>query len=273
MGKPVFGKDYDDSDQMIISAARQIKDSDVIYTGVGFPIEAAVLAKNLHAPRCTIFLENGIIRSSLFRLPRTTDTMESQLCAEQLTGLTYINCLAQAGHISLGLMGGGQVDQHGNVNDHVVGDYNKPVHRWNGSGGANDLMSFCQRTIIILKQSKRRFVENVDFNTCPGYFDGKPNRRKEVGLPNDNGPFAVITNLAVFTFKNREMTLKTIHANCGITLEKVKEELSWDIKIDKNLAETEPPTGEELQVYREKIVAARNKAKTGHGVSTGGFFH
>lgn len=255
--------EYTAVDQMIISASRQIVDGDVIYTGVGFPIEAAVLAKNLHAPHCTIILENGIVRSSYFRLPYTTDTMESQLLAEQLTGLGYVNCLAQAGHITLGLMGGGQVDRYGNVNDHVVGDYYKPVHRWMGSGGANDLMSFCRRTTIILEQSKRRFPEKVDFNTCPGYLDGKPDQRGEVGLPNDNGPYSVVTNLGTYSFENNEMTLKSVHASCGITVGKVKEELGWDIKVSDDFQETEPPTEEELRVYREKIVGARRVMRFG----------
>ncbi len=257
MSKEEHTEDYTAVDQMIISAARLIKDTDTVYTGVGFPIQAAVLAKNLHAPNCTIIIENGIVRASLFRLPYSTDTMESQLLAEQLTGLFYVNCLAQAGHLSLGFMGGGQIDRYGNVNDHVVGDYYKPIHRWMGSGGANDLMSFCRSTIIILEQSKRRFPEKVDFNTCPGFFDGKPDRRKEAGLPSDNGPVAVVTDLATYTFENREMTLKTVHTDCGVTLDKVKEEVGWDIKIADDLTDTEPPTDEELRVYREKIVAER----------------
>jgi glutaconate CoA-transferase subunit B len=257
MNKDENTKTYNAVDQMIISAARQIKNTDVVYVGVGFPIQAAVLAKNLHAPNCTVIIQNGIVRASLFRLPYTTDTMESQLLAEQLTGLFYVNCLGQAGHLTLGFMGGGQIDRYGNVNDHVVGDYYNPIHRWMGSGGANDLMSFCKRTIIILEQSKRRFPEKVDFNTCPGYFDGSPNRRKEVGLPPDNGPVAVITDLATYTFENREMTVKTIHTGCGITLEKVKAEVGWDIKVAGDLSDTEPPTDEELRVYREKIVAER----------------
>ena len=155
-------------------------------------------------------------------------------------------------------MGGGQIDRHGNVNDTAVGDYLHPIHRWPGSGGGNDVMSFCGRTIVILEQSKRRFLEKVDFNTCPGYFDGKKGRREEAGLPPNTGPVAVITDLATYTFENRELTLKTVHTGCGITLEQVKAELSWDVRVAKDLADTEPPTVEEMKVYQEKIVAARN---------------
>jgi glutaconate CoA-transferase, subunit B len=259
--------DYNDIDLMIIAAARQIKDGDVIYTGVGFPIEAAVLAKNLQAPDCTIILETGIVRASNFRLPWTTDTIESQTGAELLTSLSYVNCLAQSGYVTLGLMGAGQVDRYGNANDHVVGDYHKPVHRWMGSGGGNDLMSFCRRTVTILKQSKQRFPENVDFITCPGYMGGRPDYRREIGLPQNTGPGAVITNLATYSFENGEMVVKSVHACCGVTLEKVREEVGWEIKAAKDLSDTPPPTPEEWRVYQEKIVGARRGERKGYGAS------
>ncbi|MBI2849731.1 MAG: hypothetical protein HYX80_01655 [Chloroflexi bacterium] len=257
MPEKKYATDYTAFDQMVISAARMIKNTDTVYVGVGLPMQAGVLAKNYHASNCTIIIENGIVRASLFPIPRATDTLGSQSYAEQLSGLFYVNCLAQAGYITTGFMGGGQIDRHGNVNDTAVGDYRNPIHRWPGSGGGNDVMSFCGRTIVILEQSKRRFLEKVDFNTCPGYFDGKPGRREEAGLPPNTGPVAVITDLAIYSFEDREMTLRSVHAGCGVTLQKVKDELSWDVRIAKDLKDTEPPTEEEMRVYQEKIVAAR----------------
>jgi len=250
-----YATEYSAAEQMVVSAARQIKDYDVAYIGVGLPMQAGVLAKNTHAPNCTIVIENGIVRASVFPIPRATDNLQSQSYAEQLSNLFYVNCLAQAGYISTGFLGAGQVDRYGNVNDTVVGDYHNPIHRWQGSGGGNDVMSFCGRTIIILEQSKRRFLEKVDFNTCPGYFDGKSGRREEMGLPPNTGPALVITNMALYTFEDREMTMKSVHTGCGITLEKVKEEVSWDIKVADDLDDTEPPTEHELKVYREKVAA------------------
>ena len=257
MAQKKYVTDYTAGDQMVISAARHIKDTDVVYVGVGLPMSAGVLAKNYNARNSTIIIENGIVRASNFPLPRATDTLGSQSYAEQLSGLFYVNCLGQAGYISCGFMGGGQIDRYGNVNDTAVGDYRKPIHRWPGSGGGNDVMSFCDRTIVILEQSKRRFLEKVDFNTCPGYFDGKPGRREEAGLRPNTGPVAVITDMAIFTFENREMTIKSVHTGCGVTLEQVKAELSWDCKVAKDLTDTEPPTEEEFKAYQEKIVAAR----------------
>lgn len=112
-------------------------------------------------------------------------------------------------------------------------------------------MSLCDKTIVVLEQDKRRFLERVDFNTCPGYFDGKPGRREAVGLRPNTGPCAVITDLAEYPFEDRELTLKYVHVGVGVTLEKAKAEVSWEIKISKGLKETELPTKEQLSVLRD----------------------
>ena len=245
--------EYDAADQMVVSAARMVKDTDSIYVGVGLPMLAAVLASHTHAPNCVIVIENGIVRASKFPLPRTTDSLGSQALADQLCGLVHINCLGQAGYITTGFMGAGQIDRYGNVNDTVVGDYNNPVYRWPGSGGGNDVMSICGGTIIILRQSKRRFLPKVDFITCPGYLDGRPGQREQAGLLPNTGPVAVVTDLAVYSFEDGEMTVKSVHAGVGVTLDMVKAELSWDVKVAKDLTDTEPPTEEELRVLHDEV--------------------
>jgi glutaconate CoA-transferase subunit B len=241
------------ADQMIICAAHQIKDYDVIYVGLGLPLLAILLAKYTHAPHTTIIIENGIVRTKTFDLPAATDTLGSQTFSDQLNGLFYINCLGQAGFINLGFIGAGQVDKYGNVNDTVIGDYRNPTYRFPGSGGANDVMSFCPRTCVVVRQSKRRFPEKVDFITCPGYLDGRPGQREEAGLRTDTGPSVVITDLGLYTFENREMVLTSVHTSVGVTLDKVKAEVGWDLKISPDLEETAPPTEEELRILREKV--------------------
>src|SRR5512141_1571572 len=105
---------YSAADQMVVSAARQIRDNDVVYAGVGLPMQAALLAKNYNAPNCTIVIENGIVRSNLFPIPIATDTLGSQAFADQLSGLFHVMCLGQAGHINTGFLGAGQIDRFGN---------------------------------------------------------------------------------------------------------------------------------------------------------------
>ncbi len=244
---------YTAADQMVVAGSHQIRPDDVIYVGLGLPFLSALLAKYTHAPNSTIIIENGIVRTTGFEMPRATDTPGAQFMSDQLTGLFYISSLGQAGHITTGFIGAGQIDRYGNVNDTCVGDYNQPVHRWAGSGGANDVMSFCQRSIAMLRQSKRRFPEKVDFVTCPGYLDGKPGSREKVGIPPGTGPVMVITDLACYTFDNGEMIVESVHSSVGATLEKVKEEVGWDIKVATDIRDTPPPTEEEIRILREKV--------------------
>lgn len=118
-------------------------------------------------------------------------------------------------------------------------------------------MSFCKRTAIVLRQSKKRFPEKVDFITCPGYLDGKPGQREETGLCAGSGPGVVITDLGCYGFENGEMVLTTVHTGCGVTLEKVKAEVGWDLKISPDLKDTLAPTPEELRVLRERVDPGR----------------
>ena len=105
----------------------------------------------------------------------------------------------------------------------------------------------------MLRQSKRRFPEKVDFVTCPGYLDGKPESREKAGMPPGTGPAMVITDLACYTFENGEMVVKSVHSSVGATLEKVKEEVDWDIKVAADLHDTDPPTDEEIRILREEV--------------------
>jgi glutaconate CoA-transferase, subunit B len=241
---------YDANDQMIVAAAHLIRDHEAAYMGVGLPMVAALLAKRTHAPHATIVIENGIIRTEEFELPMGTDTLGTQFHADKLAGLSYISYLGEAGFINLGFIGAGQIDRYGNVNDTVIGDYHNPIHRFPGSGGANDVITFCQRTCIMLNQSKRRFPEKVDFNTCPGYFDGQPGRREALGMRRGTGPVAVVTDLGCYEFENGEMVLTSIHTGCGITLDKVRAETGWDLKISPKLKDTPSPGAEELLILR-----------------------
>lgn len=241
---------YSAGEQMIISSARLITDDDVVYVGVGVPMVATLLAKYTHAPNCITITENGVVRVTKFPMNESTDV---QTMADQLPGMFYVNCLAQAGYIKTGFLGAGQIDRYGNINTTAVGDFYKPEHRWNGSGGGNDVISFCHRTIVTIRQSKRRFPEKVDFITSPGYLDGKPGQREKTGLPPNTGPSVVISNLGIYAFQGGEMVLTSIHGDLGVTLDQVKAEVGWDIKIAHNLTDTEPPTEEELRLLREEV--------------------
>lgn len=128
-----------------------------------------------------------------------------------------------------------------------------PVYRYPGGGGANDVISFCPETCVVVRQKKNRFRHKVDFITCPGYLDGQPGQRKAAGLRPNTGPSSVITDMGVYRFENGEMVLKSIHASIGMSVERVKAEVEWELKVASDVKETVPPTDEELEILRTKV--------------------
>ena len=242
---------YTLAEQMIVVAARLLKDQDVVYTGVGLPTMAALLARHTHAPHLTIIFETGIIRTEPCPLPQGVDTLSSQMLAEKLSDAFYINSLAERGYVNVGFVGAGQIDRRGNINSTCSGSYLKPCFRFPVGGGACDITSLCRSWVAILRQKRVRFPERVDFVTAPGYLDGKPKAREHAGLPSDTGPRKVITDMGVFTFVEREMALESIHA--GVSRESLRQNIGWDLRELSAVGETPVPSNEEIDILRRKI--------------------
>ena len=140
--------------------------------------------------------------------------------------------------------------RNGGIITTVIGDWELPKVRLPGSGGANDVGSFCHRTIVIMRQDKRRFVEKVDFLTTPGYLDG-PGARERAGLPEGSGPYRVITQLGVYGFEEETKRLELIAVHPGVSIEDIKENSSFEIIIHEKVDTTEPPTDEEIRLLHE----------------------
>lgn len=156
----------------------------------------------------------------------------------------------QAGFVDYGFLGGAQIDRYGNQNSTVIGDWEQPAVRFPGSGGANDIGSLANRTIITIRQSENNFVEELDFRTTPGYLDG-PGFREEAGLPG-GGPHRVITQYGVYGFdeETKEMTVELLHP--GVDEETVNEESQFEIHVG-DYDRSPEPTAEELELLREEI--------------------
>jgi glutaconate CoA-transferase subunit B len=102
--------------------------------------------------------------------------------------------------------------------------------------------------IVAMKHEKRRFVDQVDFITSPGYLRGG-NTRAESGLP-EGGMFRVITELAVFSFDDTSRRMKVLALNPGITREQVQDNTGFDLIFEDQVDITEPPTEHELTTLR-----------------------
>lgn len=230
-----------------VAASHQIVDGETVFVGVGKPVIAAFLAKLTHAPNITILFETGIVRTRACELPMLLDTLATQADADKLDNAAYVTSLAARGLVHLGLVGAGQVDRRGNINSVAAGDYRAPVVRWPGGGGANDIVSLCGRTVVLLDQKRERLPERVDFVTAPGYLEGG---NRAAGLPS-GGASAVITDLAVFAFAHGEAVLDSRHP--GVAAGRVAAATGWDVGDASQLPETAAPTAEEVQLLREII--------------------
>ncbi len=82
----------------------------------------------------------------------------------------------QGGRIDVGFLGAAQIDRYANLNSTVIGPYDHPKVRLPGGGGAPEIAASCKETLVILKQSARTFVEQLDFRTSVGFGDGPGSR-------------------------------------------------------------------------------------------------
>jgi len=236
---------------MIVAAAREIKDGEKVIVGTGLPLLASFLAKKTHAPNMIALYESGSIDCQPIKTPFSVADSVLVPGAAMQGGLIEGLGIVHAGEVDVGFLGGAQVDKYGNLNAHVIGDYRSPRVRFAGSGGSNDIGSGCKRTIIIMLHQKQRFTEKVDFITTPGYLNGG-NEREKYGFPG-GGPSVVISTMGVLRFdpKTKEMYLSSYHP--GITIEEIKENTGWDLKIAKDVKETEHPDPDLIRILREEL--------------------
>jgi len=237
---------------MVTAAARELNDGDSVFVGVGIPMLASNLAKSTHAPNIQLIYESGIIGSPVSR-GRIPTTVGAPKLVSGSIGIipmfegfsTYL----QGGNIDIGFLSGAQIDRFGNINSTVIGGYENPDVRLPGSGGACEIAVNADRTVAILPHERRRFPQQVDFITSPGYIDEKVSR-EELGMT--GGPEVVVTDKAILRFADSgEMYVDEIHP--GVAHEEVNDATGWDIQFAKDITETSEPSDNELQLLREEL--------------------
>jgi glutaconate CoA-transferase subunit B len=240
---------YTANEILTVLSARQLRDGQVIFAGVGIPLLAATLAQRTRCPGLTILFEGGVIGAFVEpgKLPPSTNDQRCTKRANMVLGSAEVLLLLQRGYVDVGFMGGAQIDQYGNLNSSFIGDPAHPKTRLPGTGGGNDISSLANM-IVAMKHEKRRFVEHVDFITSPGFISGGDSRAKS-GLPT-GGMFRVVTELAVFSFEDAERRMKVAALNPGVTREEVQDKTGFELMFDDDLAVTEPPTEHELSTLR-----------------------
>lgn len=257
------GTGYSVNELMVVAAARELQDDDLIFIGVGtagraftlacgIPIAAARLAQETHAPHLSIYW-NNLLSPDLRQIPEqlTQHNLTVWPTSAQLHNCSDKNDMLSRGMFDVSFDSAPQVDRFGNLNITAIGDYRRPKVRLIGCLAQTDHFAYVRRPLILTDLKRRTFVEKVDFVTSVGHLDGGTSRT-DAGL-RPGGPSRVITDKAVFGFheETKEMQVLSVHATS--TMDEVLAEMGFTPRTDGEVPTTVPPTLEELQLIREVI--------------------
>jgi glutaconate CoA-transferase subunit B len=242
--------DHTPQELMVAVAAREIHDGDLVFVGMRLPILAYGVARSTHAPRARALFELGLMRDQpATGFLATMGDPPNVVGALWATRMSNVMALMAQGGVDLGFIGGAEVDRFGNLNTSYVGDPRRPVTKLPGSGGGADIAVLSRRWVTLMSHERRRLVGRVSYVTSPGHGDGTRGWRERNGLLG-GGPAAIVTTMAVLRFPERggEAHLASVHP--GHTVEDVRANTGWDLKVAPDVAETPPPTEAELAELR-----------------------
>jgi len=223
---------YAPDEIMAVEAARRLRDGDVCFVGIGLPSLAANLARATHAPNCVLVYESGTIGAKPQELPLSIGDGELAETADAVVSVPEMFAYwLQGGRIDVGFLGAAQIDRHANLNSTVIGDYAQPTVRLPGAGGAPEIATSVREVFVLLRQSKRAFVERLDFRSTVG---------ERVST--------VVTDLGILEPRDGELTLTRLHP--GVRVDQARDATGWELRVADDLAETEPPTAAELGALR-----------------------
>jgi glutaconate CoA-transferase subunit B len=236
-------------EMMTVAAARELRDGQVCFVGIGLPSAAANLARATHAPGIVLVYESGTIGAKPTRLPLSIGDGELAETADSVVAVPEIfNYWLQGGRIDVGMLGAAQVDRFANLNTTVIGDYDDFTVRLPGSGGAPEIAGSCHEVVVVMRQSLRTFVPALDFVTTVGFGSG-PGDRAALGL-RGRGPTAVVTDLGILRPNpaSAELTLAVLHP--GVDVGRVVDSTGWPLVVSPDLATAAAPSARELEALR-----------------------
>ena len=241
---------YTASEMMTVAAARALSNDDICFVGIGLPSAACNLARLTHAPKLTLVYESGTIETKPTVLPLSIG--DGELCETALTTVSVPEMFQywlQGGRISVGFLGGAQIDRFGNLNSTVIGPYEKPKVRLPGSGGATEIATSCQRIYIVMRHNPRAFVRKLDFVTSLGH--GPTGReRRALGVTTE-GPALLVTDLCTMRPDPDTHEFAVVSVHPGVTQDAVRAATGWEVRFAATVEETPSPTATELDALRD----------------------
>ena len=236
---------------MVVRCAKEIKDGEVVFAGVGLPLLVVSFALATHAPNMILCTEGGSIRATAPPgLAITVDDPALFTNADATYGMLATMGALQRGEVDVAFIGGAQIDKYGNINSTGVGSWTSPgtFTYFAGSGGANDMATSGKRVLAIMPQDPKRFVEKVDYLTSPGFLDGA-GARERLGMIG-GGPCVVVSTMAVYKFDEATKEMYLAEYFPGHSVAKVRANCSFDLKVSLDVKETDLPTDEEISLLR-----------------------
>jgi glutaconate CoA-transferase subunit B len=255
MPEPHPSRGYTSDELMIVNAARvlgrlAVEGKRVCFVGIGLPSTAANLARRLNDPAPILVYESGCIGAKPTRLPLSIGDGELGDTADTVVSVPEIfGYWLQAGRIDVGFLTGAQIDRFANINSTVIGEYRAPQVRLPGAGGAPEIAASARTVVVILRHTRRAFVERCDFRSSFGYGEGRGDRER-LGL-RGGGPQLVITDLGLLEPdpSTCELVLTAVHP--GVTVDQCRVQTGWDLRVADTIEITESPQTAELLALRE----------------------
>jgi glutaconate CoA-transferase, subunit B len=245
--------DFSIQELTVIEASRYIKDRETVFAGTGLPLMATMLAQKTHAPNLCFVAETGPIAPIVLPTPLSVSDPRLQYKAVRLGSLREVlGSMLQLGIMDVGFVGGAEIDQFGNINTTVIGDYQRPKVRFPGSGGGNDILSHAKRILIITKHEKQRFPEHCTYITSPGYLGG-PDERARAGLTSQKPQIVVVTRLGVMEINPATGRFQIRKLMPGSSVEAIMAATGFRPDLPEKIDEVPAPTEHELTTLREKV--------------------
>ncbi len=233
---------YNETEYAIIGASRKIKDVflkrefKAIFAGVGMSALSGWCAfYSLKEEGHEVYM----VGSGIGFEPRPADPLmvtpsniaTSRVLAESID--IHGVCVGGIKKACLGVLGAAQIDKYGNVNSSKIGDKVYIA----GAGGGNDIASGAREVVVVTKQKKERFLENVPYITCPG--KNISTLVSNDGVYEKNGLEFELTSYFVKDGSDQKEHINRIKENCG-----------WALTVSKNLGKIPEPTKKELMLLR-----------------------
>ncbi len=211
-------------------AAREIKDHQTLFVGIGMPCLVAHFSQAILSPNCHLVFESGLMEVACETQPLSTASANIARTAKMHGSMLDVFSMLQRGEIDVGLLSAAQIDIHGHLNSSKLTTKSGKTLSLPGSGGAHDITVLANKVIAVMPSDPRRFVNNVDFITSPNNPYGNREGVAGVAMPD-----------AYFSFDTGRPILQKIYSDRNA--DALNEALNWGFQISDSLEIVNPPDG------------------------------